>query len=418
MKKTNGIISAVLCPLLFLGILSGCKKEQPVGNGLPETETGTGLCELRFDCGTAATKGGLAAFTEEVQVELLVYQRGYQSGSAFESPEKIYTVKGKIEANGTTIVIAEVDGQAADKLSLPQERSYDILAILNNSPKRELFNGDGSPRAIFGSLQGEYITSFRNGWSILAGKQTVDVATDAQVETVTFGNLPHLNTAILTDVKLDETMFNKLKADDKVTAGLTSVKFNYCLPASANINIPTGEKALTYSVIPGSYNTSFEMYPKTVTSKDLTAATESYTSDMGYILPCPLKKAGADNEYDITFNLSLNGNGAELRANKVSLPELKGGYRYTFSLEFKDTGATAGQIDLYLSVAPWDGVSYSTGEGGYGTFETFQNIYVGSWSSITYTTVEGAYDTDQLYFTIGSISGWSGVTWTTEEGKY
>lgn len=416
MKKTKGIISAVLCPLLFLGILNGCKKEQPSGNDLPETETG--LCELRFDCGTAATKVGLTAFTEEAQVELLVYQRGYQSGSAFESPEKIYIVKGKIEAGGTDIAITEVDGQTTGRLSLPQDRSYDILAILNNSPKRELVNADGSPKAIFGSWERDYISSFRNGWSILAGKQTVDVASDAQVETVTFGNLPHLNTAILTEVKLDDTMFSRLKADDKVTAGLTSVKFNYCLPASANINIPTGSAALAYNVIPGAYNTSFEMYPRKVTNKDLFAATESYTSDMGYILPCPHKKAGVNNEYDITFNLSLNGNGAELRANKVSLPELKGGYKYTFSLEFKDTGATPGQIDLYLSVAPWDGVSYNTAEGGYGSTEYFQNVYVGSWSNVTYTTVDGAYDTDPLYFSIGSVSNWSGVTWSTEEGEY
>ncbi len=416
MKKARIYFSAFLCPALLVMGLCGCNKMQPVGTEV--VSAGAGMCELRFDCGTAATKGGLAEFAEEVQVELLVYQRGYQSGNAFDSPEKIYTVKGKIEANGTAIIVTGVDGQPADKLSLPQDRSYDILAILNNSPKRELINGDGSPRAIFGSLQGDYISSFRNGWSVLAGKQTVDVAGDAQVETVNFGNLPHLNTAILTQLKLDEQMFTNLKADDKVIAGLTSVKFNYCLPASANINIPTGDKELAYSVIPGSYNTLFEMYPKTATTAALAAATESYTSDMGYILPCPLKKAGVNNEYDITFNLSLNGNGAELRANKVSLPELKGGYKYTFSLEFRDTGATAGQIDLYLSVVPWDAVSYSTEEGGYGTFETFQNVYVGSWSTVTYTTVDGAYDSDPLYFSIGSVSGWSGVTWSTEEGEY
>ena len=420
MKNTRRILSAILCPAFLLLGLCGCSNE-PLSEPLRE-EADKGLCELRFDCGTLATRGGVApltAFTDEAQVELLVYQREHQTGNAFESPEKTYVVKGKVEANSTAITVTEVDGTATDKLSLPQGKTYDILAILNDSPKRELVNSDGSPRAIFGSWLGDYISSFRHGWSVLAGKQTVDIAAEQTTATIDFGNLPHMNTAIQTKVMLDETMFNKLKnGDGKVKAGLTSVKFNYCLPSSANLNIPTDGKTLAYNVIPGSYNTSFEMYPRMVTSEELSSAGAAYTSDMGYILPCPLKKQGVNNEYDITFNLDLNGYGTQLRANKVSLPELKGGYKYTFTVKCKDTGATQGQIDLYVSVSPWDKVSYATDEGGYGSTEYFQNIYVGSWNTVTYNTVDGAYDTDPRYLSIGSVSGWSSVAWGTIEGEY
>ena len=398
---------ALLLPVLLALLPSACVK-----NGQDTPGAGTqDLCELRFSSGDAATKA-LTPFSTDAQVELLIFQREDAEVSGFTRSGKMYTAKGSIASGGTSIAITEVDGEPGSIVQLPKLQTYDIFAVCNASPLWELYRPDGSARALFGSLQGSYISGFQNGWSVLCAAKTVTIGAGDDSFEVSLGDMPHMNTAVCAQVRLEDAILEDLKVDGKVAVGLNDIQFNNCLPSGANVGLSDSP---AYTVIPGAYNTSYDLYPATSTSADITTVVGTYTSDLCYLLPCPRKAAGVNNVYDITFNLTLNGFGAALEAPAVELPPLLGGYKYTFTMIFKSTGAETGHVDLLLSVDPWDSVSVVTTEGDYQA-RYFQNLRIGGWNNVTYAITEGDYG-DDIHTRI-SVSDFTSVSWASSEGRY
>lgn len=435
--------------LLPAFLLGGCSNE---GDGL--TDAGdAGLVELRIRAGSdaAATR---AAFGEGTPVEILAYarQKATPEVEAFSGPARVYVAEGTASgakgdgASLSEVTVARVNNEAVanGKLLVEAGYTYDIVVLVNASPRKSYTNDDGTEKSKFGVLKGTYVSGFAHGSDILAGRATavraentggvipVEVSftgdgTDGQPDAG--GNLPHLGSAVKVEARLQQGVFDLLLADDKqsVSLGIDGVRFNYCLPSSANLPLGGGDnpRQMLYAVQVGGYNTS---YTAEAVESGVVSVTAPYdesrpkenaaVSGDGYILPCPLKNASdGHNVMNLTFNLLIDGGGVVLTANNVELPEFKPGYRYTFVVEFGvEPGTEKGKIDLLLNVERWNSISWTGAEGGYDDGADRVLVNVGGWNGITYQIAEGGYGGDDRL--IISVGGFGNVSWGGSEGRY
>ena len=88
---------------------------------------------------------------------------------------------------------------------------------------------------------------------------------------------------------------------------------------------------------------------------------------------------------------------------------------YTFNLQFNYVAQT---IDLYLSVAPWESVSYSGAMGGYDAAGSYaQTLLLGSWQNVSYTLVMGGNEDDPRYLAV-TPGDFKSVNWAVNLGQY
>ena len=197
--RNNDIVFSVLlyAVLIFLASIScvpeGLASEDPAPADLE-------LCEIRFECGRRIAR--TLSLEAETPVECVVYQRAYGKGNAFESPETIYIVRGVIPAGGKRVDITDVNSASADRLLVPRRKSYDILFLVNDSPRSELYDEDGELKdGIFGSLNFNVISGLGHGSDVMAGEKTTYVDDGIFKAMVRFKSLRHLGTAIAVEVR-------------------------------------------------------------------------------------------------------------------------------------------------------------------------------------------------------------------------
>lgn len=434
-----------ILPALLLG---GCSNE---GDG-PADADNAGLVELRICAGgdAAATR---TAFSEGTPVEILAYarQKAAPDVEAFAGPARVYVAEGTASgakddgASLSEVTVTRVNNEAVanGRLLVEAGYTYDIVVLVNASPRKSYTNDDGTEKSKFGVLKGTYVSGFTHGSDILAGRATgvkventggvlpVEVSftgdgSDGQPDAK--GNLPHLGSAVKVEACLQQGVFDLLLDANKqsVSLGIDGVRFNYCLPASANLPLGGGDnpRQMLYAVQSGGYNTSYTVEAAESGVVSVTAPYDAGSpkanvavSGDGYLLPCPLKN-GADghNVMNLTFNLLIDGGGVALTANNVELPEFKPGYRYTFMVEFGvEPGTEKGKINLLLGVERWNSISWTGAEGGYDAGDRVL-VNVGGWNGITYQIAEGSYgDGDRLIISVG---GFGSVSWGGSEGKY
>ena len=311
----------------------------------------------------------------ETPVECVVYQRAYGKGNAFESPETIYIVRGVIPAGGKRVDISEVNSASADRLLVPRRKSYDILFLVNDSPCSDLYDEDGALKdGIFGSLNFNVISGLGHGCDVMAGEKTTYVDDGIFKAMVRFKSLRHLGTSIAVEVRTGDgkpaVVQNQDGEDSGVPVSVESLEFTGCLPSGADIVIPKSGRTLEYQVHEGMYDSSFVLRPEDCSPGVLNPVSDTFLTDAGYILPCPLDMEGRKNSFDITFNLKVDYRDVQLHASQLKLPPLRGGEKYTFRLDFKDGLSADGQVDLYLNI--WS--SY---------------VYLGSWDALEWAAWQG-----------------------------
>lgn len=389
-KKT--VIQTLFAASALLMCVLGCSKTDAV----PQQDD---LVHVHFSAGDVATKTN-APFAAEAKVKVLAVQGASITESAV----------GTIASGTSTFTGCDQDLVAG---------TYDFYALVNAGNKE-----------FFGSRSGKVINGFQHGDRILAAKSTKAITTeDADVD---FGNMPHMEVALCASVKVDNAFITNL---GPVNASLSSIAFSKCLPASASLDldnasnynyVTTSNDGLKFTVVPGAYNTSYVMAPASTTSATLASSSDEYVSEPGFILPCPMKAGQSTLPLDLTFTVNLGNGGTTLEAKGVNIPEfvengthtgyaLYSGYKYTFNLQFNYVAQT---IDLYLSVAPWESVTYNGAVGGYDAEGSYtQTLLVGSWQNVSYTLVIGGNEDDsrQLMVTAGTFKA---VDWRANVGQY
>ena len=400
MKEKTVIKTLILIPVLMMGLgMAGCSKQE-------QTPAGDDLISVRFSAGDVTTKSN-SPFANDARVKILVCNGDGTFNKESET--------GNIASGTSTFTGCNVDLEAA---------TYNFYALVN-----------AGNEAKFGSRSNKVLSDFQHGDRILAAKATKAITPeDSDVD---FGNMPHLEVALCTSVQVNDEFITN--AGGPIEASVSSVEFNKCLPLAAGLDLSNDANynyvtdaydALKFSVVNGAYNTSYVMTPLTATSATLSSSSDKYTSEPGFILPCPLKAGQSTVTLDLTFNVNLGGGSTTLAAKNVQIPEFKetisgtptgtghalyGGYMYTFNLQFNYVAQT---IDLVLSVTPWESVSYNGALGGYDAEGTYtQTLYVGSWENVKYSIVMGGDEDDPRYLMV-SPGSFSAVNWAAKLGQY
>lgn len=399
MKEKTVIKTLILIPVLVMGLgMAGCSKQE-------QTPAGDNLISVRFSAGDVTTKSN-SPFAEDARVKIFVCN----GDGTFNKESSV----GNIASGTSTFTGCNVDLEAA---------TYNFYALVN-----------AGNEAKFGSRSNKVLGGFQHGDRILAAKATKAITLgDSDVD---FGNMPHLEVALCTSVQVDDAFLTN--AGGSVEASVSSIEFNNCLPLAAGLDlnndanynyVTEANDGLKFSVENGAYNTSYVLaHPSS--SATLSSSSDVYTSNPGFLLPCPLKAGQSTVTLDLTFNVTLGGGSTTLEAKAVPIPEFKetiggtptgtghalyGGYMYTFNLHFNYVAQT---IDLYLSVAPWESVSYSGAMGGYDAAGSYgQTLLLGSWQNVSYTLVVGGYEDDPRYLAV-TPGNFKSVNWAANLGQY
>lgn len=410
----NKISIAARATLLTLLLTAGwsCSGHLP---DAPDTPVdGDEMVELRFATGER-TAGTRAALADGRPVRLFVYQHP-KTGAVDILGTPYRTVEGVTDGvDGDLSVVRLIGGDLTDgKLIVSSGRTYDIVVVADGAP-------GAKPEGIRQPNAG-IITGFTNGQDILAARQTVTAVYGAKQIDVTFksngadndGNLPHLGSAVMVEATVTQDLLDQTSGSIEVA--VAGMDFRQCLPKNANVLFAHFGSSSAISVQGAGNTTSFSanMVKDTVTvnSPDI-----KVTSADGYILPYPLSTPGQNhNVINADFRLRVNGGQTVLEANSIQVPEFKPGYRYRFIVEF-DYPGTQGVINLYLSIEPWQALTWDSTMGGPEGDNISQpvKVAVGSWSSVRWSNVMGDDDTDERV--IVSVAGWRSVTWNNIMGE-
>ena len=406
MRTFLRLLSLVLATVL----LSGCGQQDEVAS-----QQGKDEVVVHLSAGDAATSR--AAFTKSQPVTVLVYQRSDNNLNAAQYSELYKRVEGTVTTTAAAGGLSSVNFSGGN-LTVEGGHTYDFVLVVNMPKSATLSNG--------------VISDIPNNADIMIGRaDNYDVPKNASSITVNFtkgyategdGNLPHLASKVVVSATADDALLG----GNHIRMGVGSVKF-YGVQGKASFNFgSTPMVGLTLNGKTGSYfelvNSDLFSAQGNVVGDNLTqinSSTDKAVFDKGTLLPMPLPTGATCNPTDIDFTVYFyNGTtvtSTQLAAKSVELPELKPGYQYTFNIVMRGKAADAA-IDLYLSVEPWNSVSWDSSMGGDSSDAQLLNLKVGSWSSASWNASMGS-DTDGNVFFLTGVSGWSNLSWTATMGE-
>ena len=365
------------------------------------------------DAATTAASESRSTFSENKPVTVFVYQRDDNNKDVAQYSELYKRVSGVVTRGGTGgLSTVNVSGGS---LTVEPGHSYDFVLVVNLPSNATVSNG--------------VISGITNGADIMVGRcDNKEVTETASSVDVFFrngyasegdGNLPHLASKVVVNASADQTLLDNNKASG-IKMGVMSAEF-YDIQGKASLNFGSTPMGLTMNGSVSSYKlvnsdladvTPLRNLDKLTT---VTTTADVATYDKGTLLPMPLAAGTTRNVMDIDFTVNVNGYNSLLSAKNVEVPEFKSGYQYTFNVVMKGAGADAA-VDLYLSVKPWNSVSWESGMGGDDNGEQTLYVKVGSWTSASWSTVMGGDDSNGKTYILTGVQGWSSSSWSINMG--
>ena len=392
-------------------LLTGCGQQDDAVS----PQSGKDEVVVHLSAGDAATSSvSRAAFTESQPVRVFVYQRDDDNLTKAQYGKAYKIADGKVASTTTSDGLSTVSFDGGN-LTVEGGHTYDFVLVVNMPKNATVSNG--------------VISNIPNDADIMVGRaNNYDVPKNASSTTVRFDqgyedgvasdcNLPHLASKVSIVASADDN----LVSGGGLKMGVVSAEF-FGVDGKASFNFSsTPMVGLTLN---GKTGTSFKLVNQDLLTAvgnvdqdkltQITSSSDKAVYNKGSLLPIPLAVGAEHNVMNIDFTVNVNGVNNVLSAKSVELPEFKAGYQYTFDIKMKGKDADAA-IDLYLSVEPWNSVSWDSNMGGDSSNAQLLNLKVGSWSSASWNASMGS-DTDGNVFFLTGVSGWSNLSWTAGMG--
>ena len=404
MKTFLRLLSLVVAATV---LLTGCGQQD---DAVPQQ--GKDEVVVHLNAGDAA-EASRAAFAESKPVTVFVYQRDDDNLDTPQYTELYKRADGVVTSGGASgLSTVNITG---GNLTVEAGHVYDFMLAVNLPKGATVSDG--------------VIGNITNGADLMVGRcddkevtktaSSVDVFFNDGYATDYQGNLPHLASRVTVSASADQALIDK-GGSNGVKMGVVSAEF-YNIPGRASFSFGTTPMGLTLNGTTSSYKLVNGNLSDVTPTKNLDKLTtvkttgESATYDRGTFLPMPVAAGAKYNVMDIDFTVNVNGYNTLLSAKNVEVPEFKSGYQYTFNVVMKGAGSDAA-VDLYLSVKPWNSVSWESGMGGADNGQQSLYIKVGSWGSASWDAVMGG-DGDNKTYILTSVQGWSSTSWSIDMGR-
>lgn len=385
-------IKSLIVLLLVLFMVTGCSKDDDAPP--PVVDDLTGSVEVGFTAGMAVTQTR-AAFVDGTDITLYVYQRKDITVMDLKTaPHKVVTGKTAAGTGGMSSIVFNESGdntKYTNTFPLRGDRIYDFVLIVGS---KELGYSNGS---VYGIDHGQDILSGRaEAISIASNSATVNIKfTNVTTGADAAGNLPHLCSGTAVRVSVTDDLLAILSGS--VELGISRAVFKK-LPESGTFDFASNPMKLT--LIGGGYVSNYNMIANTL-AQTVENTTTEVSYEKGVILPYPLKQVGYKNMIDIDFYINVSGGEVQLAAENVEVPVFSPGLRYAFKITMDSE-----EIQLSLSVEPWDAASWDSAMGGEEV--TYLDVIVGSWSNVWWNAGMGGQDGSNIILSVG---GWQSATW-------
>ncbi len=352
--------------------------------------------EVRVSAGSAMvlTK---SAFSEGTPVIMYIYQR--QDPSKKDLAATPFKIVSGVADGEREITFTKGDLTADGKITLDIGYTYDFFIVANNVDDLPMSSGS--------------IDGIEHGMNIMAGrKEGVEIATTESTVDIIFtefgadeeGNLPRLNVGTAFDFLVT---YNYIVAyGGSFALSIEKVIFSG-MPEDASLPFDSGVDDIALVVNDGGYVTDYTM---PVNSDPITVITyqDKITIDYGYLLPY-ITSSGI-NLVDMDFTVLVDDFTMTLLATDIELPNLRPGYRYTFTLAMdSDPYARDGDIYLFLTIEEWDGTQWSSNKGDDTVFTSF---LLGSWGIRIWDKNMG----DESTYIAIEVEDWQATSWIKELG--
>ena len=383
MRTFLRLLSLVLATVL----LSACGQQDEVVSPLGKDEV-----VVQLSAGDAAAAlGSRSVFTESKPVTVFVYQRDDNDQKTAQYSKVYKRAEGKVTttASGSNSDLSTVSFDGGS-LTVDGGHTYDFVLVVDMPKSATVSNG--------------MISDIPNGADVMVGRAdgcyapknaySITVSFDKGYASDNGGNLPHLGSRVIVDASAD---INMLSDDDgstitPINMGVISAEF-HGVQEKASFNF--GSTPMVGLTLTGKSGCSFKLENSdllTNNTVDKTKLTKiSSTTDKatykGTLLPVPLASGSSQNKMDIDITVAIGDNQKPQKvstrlfsAKSVELPAFEPGYQYTFTLVINGK-KSSDPIKLYLTIEPWNSVSWYNGMGSDNVAQRLLSLKVGSWSS-------------------------------------
>ncbi len=392
--------------LISLSVSVSCSKDVE--------SAGDGGVVVQFFAGDAALTKAANPFATEQPLKIYVFKRGNESVQDFNTvPYKIVTGKTGTTPDavtGLSPIILNGGDLADGYLTIDDNCTYDfVLAV--NEPDGATFGSGGLAEITHGY---DLMTGRADGVAVAEAQTSIDI-TFRQGGVDSDGNLPHLCSRIDIMATAETELIEQLSGSLKL--GISSAEFSRIYPKASLGFSGTKMELETTGSRTSSYTIKCDTSPITVSTEGDFSDFDNLTGDIakfegGILLPLPLLPNTTKNTVNANFYINVNGADVLLVAEDLQVPEFLPGYKYGFYTVLKGN-ENSGAIDLYLSIEPWQTISWNSGMGA----ETEDDkilIKVGGFEGISWQNIMGAETDDD--FGVFTVGGFTNIPWSINMG--